>query len=431
MQHSLIASSPLTALLGLEPPGVPGGPRPPADGAGEEAFAALLASIDPRAGGDALPAGGNVLPLDAALAALDARVAQGEVVVPAAEAEGVAAEARFGMPRPIAAPPQGSVPLPGSGASPAEPGAVGEEPAQASRLPQDASLPAPLRESPVSHAATLPADGKEALAPASTPTESPGPAPAVPPEQRLEGQPQAASPAAAAAGRPIDPDVPLDGGSAADDALVRTEDFGEPSAPSKLARGVPRASEPPQIEPAVTPAASSGASPAAPAPAVMPVEAAADVHAASARGLQDAPIDARAAPSELGESMAGRIRLLIDQGTGEARLRLNPPELGTIDVRISVVDDKTFVHMTASHSAGRDALEQSLPRLRELLAARGLDVGGASVDGGGRDAEPETGPYRADWPYAFLTEEPAGDAAASSTASRAPAPAAGRIDLFA
>src|SRR5690606_30421609 len=132
MQHSLIASSPLTALLGLEPPGVPGGPRPPADGAGEEAFAALLASIDPRAGGDALPAGGNVLPLDAALAALDARVAQGEVVVPAAEAEGVAAEARFGMSRPIAAPPQGSVPLPGSGASPAEPGAVGEEPAQAS-----------------------------------------------------------------------------------------------------------------------------------------------------------------------------------------------------------------------------------------------------------------------------------------------------------
>lgn len=425
MQHSSITFSPLTALLGLEPAGVPGGRRGPAADAGDEAFAALLASIGASAGGEALPADGKVLPLDAASAwpaPPDVRSVQAEVAVPSAES--AAADPRPPMPRLVPAPAQGSVPFAAAGALPAQPGAVGADAAQARPFPLDPYPPGPPRASAVPHAAPLPADGGDVPAPAPSAAEGSDPAPSAPVEHRAgpEGL-RPAAPQAAAAVRAAGAEISLDGPSAAGEALVRTEEHGEPDAPTGLARVGPRAFEPPRTEPVVTPAAP-------PAPAVMPADAAADVHSASARTLQDAPVDARAAPPELGESMAGRIRLMIDHGAGEARLRLDPPELGTIDVRISVVDDKTFVHMTASHAAGRDALEQSLPRLRELLAAGGLDFGGASVDGGGRDTGPEAGPYRADPPYAF-PEEPAGAAASSSTAVRAPVSAAGRIDLFA
>src|SRR5690606_23133217 len=125
-------------------------------------------------------------------------------------------------------------------------------------------------------------------------------------------------------------------------------------------------------------------------------------------------------------------RVMIDHGAGEARLRINPPELGTIDVRISMVDDKTFVQMTASHAVGRDALEQSLPRLRELLAAGGLDLGGASVGRGAGDARPESGVRRPGAPHPY--SEAAIDAAAGHGAPavpKRPESSAGLIDLFA
>ena len=41
--------------------------------------------------------------------------------------------------------------------------------------------------------------------------------------------------------------------------------------------------------------------------------------------------------------------------------------------------------MTAHTPAARDELSQSLPRLRELMSAGGLDLGGATVSGGRDD----------------------------------------------
>src|SRR5690606_24360909 len=103
--------------------------------------------------------------------------------------------------------------------------------------------------------------------------------------------------------------------------------------------------------------------------------------------------------------------------------------------RISVVDDKTYVHITATHSAGREALEQSLPRLRELLAAGGLDFGGASVDGGGREAGAGLGAGTSESPYAaHVAEDVGGDLTAPVAASgqtRRTAIASGRVDLYA
>src|SRR5690606_29155809 len=188
-------------------------------------------------------------------------------------------------------------------------------------------------------------------------------------------------------------------------ALAQTEEPGASSSPPALQSGIA-------------------------APAAARAEPSFGVDAApAARAAPDADAGARPAPGDIGESVASRIRIMVDQGAGEARLRLNPPELGSIDVRISVVDDKTFVQLTASHAAGRDALEQSLPRLRELLAAGGLDVGGASVDGGrgGESSHAQSGGGA----YAAL-DDAVDDRGASPVATpRSASPPAGRVDLYA
>jgi flagellar hook-length control protein FliK len=85
------------------------------------------------------------------------------------------------------------------------------------------------------------------------------------------------------------------------------------------------------------------------------------------------------------ETFASRVQWLVGSNAGEARITLNPPELGTVDVKVSLVDDKTYVQLTTATAAARDELSQSLPRLKELFAASGLELGGASVHDGRGD----------------------------------------------
>lgn len=153
--------------------------------------------------------------------------------------------------------------------------------------------------------------------------------------------------------------------------------------------------------------------------------------AAAAPAVPHAPVDTRLPDWQ--EAFAQRVQWVVDTDAGEARIKLNPPELGAVDVKISLVDDKTHVHLTASTAAARDELAQSLPRLRELFTVSGLELGSASVhDGrGGEHARPggdhaqhgDGAPRRAAVaPLVGLLDEPA-------AAWRGPA--RGRIDVFA
>lgn len=72
-------------------------------------------------------------------------------------------------------------------------------------------------------------------------------------------------------------------------------------------------------------------------------------------------------------------------GSNQAEIRLDPPDLGPIDVRISRSDNETHLHFMVSHQATRDQLEQALPRLRELFGQGGLQLGQVEVEQGRRE----------------------------------------------
>ena len=62
-----------------------------------------------------------------------------------------------------------------------------------------------------------------------------------------------------------------------------------------------------------------------------------------------------------------------------AHLQLNPPNLGPMEIRISLSSDQTNAAFTSPHAAVRDAIEAALPRLREMLADNGLSLGNVNV----------------------------------------------------
>jgi flagellar hook-length control protein FliK len=128
------------------------------------------------------------------------------------------------------------------------------------------------------------------------------------------------------------------------------------------------------------------------------------------------------------EAFASRVQWLVDTQVGEARIKLNPPELGAVDVKISLVDDQTFVQLTAATAGARDELAHGLPRLRELLTASGLELGGATVQSGA-DGRRDSGGHAA---HAAQAERRGLERAFGDTpATPAPRRAAGRIDVFA
>jgi len=74
---------------------------------------------------------------------------------------------------------------------------------------------------------------------------------------------------------------------------------------------------------------------------------------------------------------------MADKGLQSATIRLQPEHLGPMEIRIQVSDDGgAQVNFSAHHAQTRDALEGTMPRLRELLADQGLNLQQANVDAG-------------------------------------------------
>jgi flagellar hook-length control protein FliK len=79
------------------------------------------------------------------------------------------------------------------------------------------------------------------------------------------------------------------------------------------------------------------------------------------------------------EAVGHEVRLLIDRGLQSATLRLSPEQLGPLEVRIEVADDRAQVWFGATHAETRAALTDALPRLREMLESAGLQLTDAGV----------------------------------------------------
>ncbi|PCJ35246.1 MAG: hypothetical protein COA75_11495 [Cellvibrionales bacterium] len=77
--------------------------------------------------------------------------------------------------------------------------------------------------------------------------------------------------------------------------------------------------------------------------------------------------------------VGNRIRWMVGQNNSGVELRLNPPELGSIEVKVATEGERTSVTLFAANPAAREALEAALPRLREMFAESGMQLANADV----------------------------------------------------
>jgi flagellar hook-length control protein FliK len=189
---------------------------------------------------------------------------------------------------------------------------------------------------------------------------------------------------------------------------------------------LPRA---PEVRPPEVPGAELTANPLAPLAKPLPremidpaelaslVPAAASFHTAApnqlsaqlAGNLLDMGVPQQIGVKGWDAAIAERVMWMVQGDQQSAKLQLNPPQLGPLEVRVSVHQDQTSVSFIAQHAPVREALEAALPRLREMFDQQSLQLVRADVsdpgarrddraqDSSGRPAYrgegPDTGPF--------------------------------------
>ncbi len=97
--------------------------------------------------------------------------------------------------------------------------------------------------------------------------------------------------------------------------------------------------------------------------------------------------------AEMGKQLLGelkeRIQLQIGSQQQTAQIRLDPPRLGAIDIRISVEGDRTIVQLHASQGVVREAMQQTIEQLRTTLVGKLDTQVDVQLSHGGSDASGE------------------------------------------
>ncbi|MGO2353152.1 MAG: flagellar hook-length control protein FliK [Marinomonas foliarum] len=79
--------------------------------------------------------------------------------------------------------------------------------------------------------------------------------------------------------------------------------------------------------------------------------------------------------------MTQKVAWIARDGGHTAHIRLDPPELGSLTVKVSVdSDSNTQISFIAATPQARDLLEGQMGRLRDMLAQQGMDLSRADVD---------------------------------------------------
>lgn len=74
------------------------------------------------------------------------------------------------------------------------------------------------------------------------------------------------------------------------------------------------------------------------------------------------------------QAVGDKVLWLAAQNVSSAEIRLDPPELGPLQVKVSVNQDQASISFTSPHPAVREALDQQLNRLRDMFSEQGLNL---------------------------------------------------------
>ncbi len=81
--------------------------------------------------------------------------------------------------------------------------------------------------------------------------------------------------------------------------------------------------------------------------------------------------------------VAEKIAWFSARNISRAEIRLDPPELGSLQIKIQLNQEQAQVTINSPHASVREALDQTSARLREMFQEQGLDLADVNVGGEG------------------------------------------------
>lgn len=86
--------------------------------------------------------------------------------------------------------------------------------------------------------------------------------------------------------------------------------------------------------------------------------------------------------SDAAKLLQERVSSMLSINNKEAEIRLDPPEMGSMQIRIRSDAEQAQINFVVQNQQAKEALEQSMPRLREMLAQQGLELGESTISYG-------------------------------------------------
>jgi len=90
-------------------------------------------------------------------------------------------------------------------------------------------------------------------------------------------------------------------------------------------------------------------------------------------------MNAAVGSSGFAKELGQQITWLSGQDVKQAQIRLNPQDLGPVDVKVSVEHGRVDVSFMTQHPAATAAVQQGLDQLNQMLGGQGLSLGHATV----------------------------------------------------
>lgn len=83
---------------------------------------------------------------------------------------------------------------------------------------------------------------------------------------------------------------------------------------------------------------------------------------------------------DFSDAVKEKVMVMINQKIQQVDIQLDPPELGNVHVRVNLQNEQASVSFTVQNQQAKDALDQNMGKLKDMLSQSGVDVGDASVN---------------------------------------------------
>ena len=83
---------------------------------------------------------------------------------------------------------------------------------------------------------------------------------------------------------------------------------------------------------------------------------------------------------DFANAVKDKVMVMINQKIQQVEIQLDPPEMGNVHVRVNLQNEQAAVQFIVQNQQAKDALEQNMGKLRDMLAESGVDVGDANIE---------------------------------------------------